>query len=307
MIKVNNKTILIAGPSGSGKSNLAIKIAQNCKGIIINADSMQIYKQLSIITARPSVEDEANTPHFLYGTVDAKKRYSVGDWFESAKDIINFSEKLDLVTIIVGGTGLYFDSLFGSLSNIPEISSKIRNKWLAIKKDKDRPYLYQQLIQLDPISATSLNENDTNRIIRALEVFEETGISIHEWRKKSGDKIISNEKSLRIFLNPEKELLNLNIKNRTNKMITINCIQEVEELIKNNIPNEFPIMKAIGVSQLAAFIDGKLNKQEVIDSINLLTKRYAKRQMTWARKKMADWEWVDPVNLNIEDILTRLT
>ena len=306
MSKVNNRTILIAGPTGSGKSNLAIKIAQKCKGIIINADSMQIYKQLSIVTARPSIEDEAHTPHFLYGTVDVNKRYSVGDWLESAKDIITFSEKLDLVTVIVGGTGLYFNSLFGSLSNIPGISDEIREKWLGIKNDMDSSYLYQQLLQLDPIAASSLNPNDSNRIIRALEVFEETGISIQEWRRNSGDKVISSHNSVRVFLNPKKDFLDLKIKNRTNRMVKKDCIQEIEELIKNNISNEFPIMKAIGVSQLAALIDGKFNKQEAIDSINLLTKRYAKRQMTWARKKMVDWEWIDPVDLRVEDILLRL-
>ncbi|MBT5640046.1 MAG: tRNA (adenosine(37)-N6)-dimethylallyltransferase MiaA, partial [Rhodobiaceae bacterium] len=211
MNKVNNRTILIAGPTGSGKSNLAIKIAQKCKGIIINADSMQIYKQLSIVTARPSIEDEANTPHFLYGNVDANKRYSAGDWLESAKDIITFTEKLDLVTVIVGGTGLYFDSLFGSLSNIPGISDKIRKKWLGIKNDMGSSYLYQQLLQLDPAVAASLNPNDSNRIIRALEVFEETGISIQEWRRSSGDKVISSHNSVRIFLNPDKDCLHLNI------------------------------------------------------------------------------------------------
>ena len=306
MNKVNNRTILIAGPTGSGKSNLAIKIAQKCKGIIINADSMQIYKQLSIVTARPSIEDEANTPHFLYGNVDANKRYSAGDWLESAKDIITFTEKLDLVTVIVGGTGLYFDSLFGSLSNIPGISDKIRKKWLGIKNDMGSSYLYQQLLQLDPAVAASLNPNDSNRIIRALEVFEETGISIQEWRRSSGDKVISSHNSVRIFLNPDKDCLHLNIKNRTNRMLQIDCIQEIEELIKNNISDEFPIMKAIGVSQLSELIDGKSNKQEAIDSINLLTKRYAKRQLTWARKKMVDWEWIDPIDLRVEDILSKI-
>ena len=290
----NYSSILISGPTASGKSRLAVWLAKKYDGVVINADAMQIYDVLSIITARPNLKSQDTIPHFLYGYVNPQIRYSVGEWQKDIARLLIFLEKINILPIIVGGTGLYFSGLLGEIAEIPDISQEIRNKWLKVKDENDTHYLHEYLKKIDPKSYEKINQNDPSRILRAIEVYEQTGISIQDWHEKQGIQTIEKSKSKFIYLCPKKEDLHLNIEKRTAEMLlNEELYSEVRDLYNLKVPPTYPSMKAIGVREVIDLIDGKINQDQLKISINNQTKRYVKRQITWAKKKMLDWDWID--------------
>jgi len=290
----NYNSILISGPTASGKSKLALDIAEKVGGVVINADSMQIYNTISLITARPSNKDMDIVPHFLYGYIDPKIRYSVGEWVSDVEPLINFLNKINKIPIIVGGTGLYFAALFGEISDIPEITAKTRLKWEGMREIKGTEALFNKLKELDPKSAATINSTDTTRIIRALEVFDDTGKSIRDWQSSPGKPIINKSKSKMIYLYPPRNVINDNIINRTSKIIGDDQLyEEIKLLSSKKISDSNPVMKAIGVKDTIAYLEDDISLETLNDRIITNTKRYVKRQLTWARKKMMDWEWID--------------
>ncbi len=290
----NYSSILISGPTASGKSKLALDIAEKVGGVVINADSMQIYNTISLITARPSNQDMDTIPHFLYGYIDPKIRYSVGEWISDIEPLINFLIKINKIPVIVGGTGLYFAGLFGEISEIPEISAKTRLKWEEIKEHKGTQALFDKLKELDPKSAATINSTDTTRIIRALEVFDDTGKSIRDWQLSPGKPIINKSLSKMIYLCPPRNVIDDNIIKRTSEIIENDQLyEEIKLLSSKKISDSYPIMKAIGVKDTIAYLEDEISIEILNDRIITDTKRYVKRQLTWARKKMMDWEWID--------------
>ena len=290
----NYSSILISGPTASGKSQLAVRLAKIYDGVVINADAMQIYDVLSIITARPNIKSQDGVPHFLYGYVNPQIRYSVGEWQKDIARLLVFLEKINILPIIVGGTGLYFSGLLGEIAEIPNISQEIRSTWLKVKDKNDTHYLHEYLKKIDPKSYKKINPNDPSRILRAIEVYEQTGVSIQDWQENAGIRLIEKSKSKFIYLCPNKDDLHFNIENRTAQMLSSEELyREVSDLRKLRVPSAYPLMKAIGVREVIDLIDGKTNQDQVKISINNQTKRYVKRQITWARKKMVDWNWID--------------
>jgi len=290
----NYSSILISGPTASGKSKLALDIAEKIGGVVINADSMQIYNTISLITARPSNKDMDTIPHFLYGYIDPKIRYSVGEWISDIEPLINFLIRINKIPVIVGGTGLYFAGLFGEISEIPEISAKTRLKWEEIKEHKGTQALFDKLKELDPKSAATINSTDTTRIIRALEVFDDTGKSIRDWQLSPGKPIINKSMSKMIYLCPPRNVNDDNIIKRTSEIIGNDQLyEEIKLLSSKKISDSYPIMKAIGVKDTIAYLEDEISIEILNDRIITDTKRYVKRQLTWARKKMMDWEWID--------------
>jgi tRNA dimethylallyltransferase len=290
----NYSSILISGPTASGKSKLALDIAEKVGGVVVNADSMQIYNTISLITARPSNKDMDTIPHFLYGYIDPKIRYSVGEWVSDVEPLINFLIKVNKIPVIVGGTGLYFAALFGEISEIPEITAKTRLKWEGMKELKGTEALFHKLKELDPKSATTINSTDTTRILRALEVFDETGKSIRDWQASPGKPIINKSTSKMIYLCPPKDMINDNIIKRTSEIIENDQLyEEIKLLSSKKISDSNPVMKAIGVKDTIAYLEDDISLEILNDRIITNTKRYVKRQLTWARKKMMDWEWID--------------
>jgi len=290
----NYSSILISGPTASGKSKLALDIAEKIGGVVINADSMQIYNTISLITARPSNKDMDTIPHFLYGYIDPKIRYSVGEWISDIEPLINFLIRINKIPVIVGGTGLYFAGLFGEISEIPEISAKTRLKWEEIKEHKGTQALFDKLKELDPKSAATINSTDTTRIIRALEVFDDTGKSIRDWQLSPGKPIINKSMSKMIYLCPPRNVIDDNIIKRTSEIIGNDQLyEEIKLLSSKKISDSYPIMKAIGVKDTIAYLEDEISIEILNDRIITDTKRYVKRQLTWARKKMMDWEWID--------------
>jgi len=290
----NYSSILISGPTASGKSKLALDIAEKIGGVVINADSMQIYNTISLITARPSNKDMDTIPHFLYGYIDPKIRYSVGEWISDIEPLINFLIRINKIPVIVGGTGLYFAGLFGEISEIPEISAKTRLKWEEIKEHKGTQALFDKLKELDPKSAATINSTDTTRIIRALEVFDDTGKSIRDWQLSPGKPIINKSMSKMIYLCPPRNVIDDNIIKRTSEIIGNDQLyEEIKLLSSKKISDSYPLMKAIGVKDTIAYLEDEISIEILNDRIITDTKRYVKRQLTWARKKMMDWEWID--------------
>ena len=289
----NYNAILISGPTASGKSHLALDIAKKYNGAIINADSMQVYKDLSIITARPSITQMSSTPHFLYGYIDPGIRFSVGDWLKNIESLLIFLEKMKILPIIVGGTGLYFSGLFGEISEIPQITQKTRIKWQQIKDNNGLKYIYTFLQRNDPLAANSINMNDPTRVIRATEVFDQTGISIRDWQKNTGNILIKKDQVKKVYLCPSKETIQSNISERIDQMVNNQLLfDEIKRIEGKDISLSYPLMKAIGVREVMEYIDGKHSLEKLKEHMNIKTKRYAKRQITWAKKKMNDWEWI---------------
>ena len=285
------KVVLLAGPTASGKSKLALKLAQNLNGEIINADSMQIYKEFSVLSSRPSKSDTKKVKHHLYGIFSVKKHFSTGDWLILAKKKINQCIKKNKTPILVGGTGLYFNAITKGISKIPQIDSKLRNNIRNLHNKIGQKNFYEKLISIDPMSKNMISSTDTQRILRAYEVKIFTNKSIYEW--------ISNTKSefldfdiRKIFINIPKEKLLKNIFERTKLMFKKKCIHEVKDFLKLEIDKSLSANKIIGVREIEEYLEGSMSMEEVIDIINIRTRQYAKRQFTWARGHMKSWKMI---------------
>ena len=291
-----SKIILISGPTASGKSNFAVRIAKKINGEIINADSMQVYKQLKILTARPNKEDQNNIKHHLYGIIDLKKNFSTGQWLKAAKNKIKEIRNRKKIPILVGGTGLYFQSLINGLVKIPEIPLKFRNKIRLTQKKIGQEKFYKQLLKIDPKIKNKFDPNDIQRTIRAFEIKSYTKISMYEWIKKTKPEFKDDE-FLKLYIDFKREELIKRISLRATKMIKEGAINEVKKFIKLKIKKDLSVNKVIGIDELTQHLNKKINLDEVRELISIKTRQYAKRQATWARSRMTYWEKINPIKI----------
>lgn len=283
--------ILITGPTASGKSGMAVELARQYDGVVINADSMQVYDTLRILTARPSVEDMQGIPHHLYGHVPAGDAYSTGLWLREVTDLVAELRKAGRMPVIVGGTGLYFKALTGGLSPMPEIPADIREGLRQRLIDVGPEPLHGELTARDPGMAAGLNLQDGQRIVRALEVLDATGQSLAALQGLAGPVIVDPARARKIVVLPERQVLHDRINGRFASMLADGAEQEVVDLLALGLSAQQPVMKAIGVSQIAMMLRGDIGREEVIALGAAATRQYAKRQMTWFRNQMDEsWE-----------------
>ncbi len=285
---MSKKIILIAGPTASGKSKLALEVAKKIKGEIINADSMQVYKEFSILSSRPSKIDLKKVKHHLYGFQPVQKHFSTGAWLKIVKKKINQCLKNKKTPIIVGGTGLYFEAITKGISKIPNVDVKTRNKTRELQKKVGQSKFYEKLLKFDPLVKNNIEPFDTQRSIRAYEVKKFTKKSIFEWYKLTKSEF-KKFKIFKIFIDTPREKLLKNISSRTEKMFKNDCIKEVIFFLNLNIEHSLSPNKIIGVREIKDYLLGVLSLTQVKELINIKTRQYAKRQVTWARGHMLDW------------------
>ena len=288
------RAVLIAGPTASGKSALALKLAGKLRGAVINADSMQVYRDLRVITARPSPQEEAQAPHLLFGHVDAAENYSAGKWRRDVAAAAAEAHAAGLVPIIVGGTGLYFKALTGGLAAVPPVPADIRTAIRARLKAEGIAPLYAELKQRDPQTAARLMPNDRSRIPRALEVFEATGRSISDWHREGMPPLIDPARTAKVFLTCERGELVKRISERFDVMLASGALDEVRALAARKLDPMLPSMKAHGVPWLIRHLAGEIALPEAAEGAKMDTRRYAKRQLTWFRNQLPEWPWVAP-------------
>ena len=294
---LKSKIILISGPTASGKSSFAIKLAKKIKGEIINADSMQVYKQLKVLSARPNPENFQSIKHHLYGFQDAKKRFSAGDWLKIANKKIIEVRKRKKIPILVGGTGLYFKALTNGLVQIPIIPIKFRNQIRNLNKKIGQNKFYKQLLKLDPLSKNKINPTDTQRSIRAFEVKKFTKKSLHDWFKNTKSNYLE-EDFFKIYIDYPRDELIERIHQRTGKMIKMGAVNEVKRFLKLKIKKQMTACKAIGVNEIQEYLSKEKKIDEIKEKISIKTRQYAKRQSTWARGHMSDWVKLKPSEIN---------
>lgn len=283
---------LIAGPTASGKSKLAMQIALKCKAIIVNADSMQVYRDLKVLTARPDDADCAAVPHRLYGFLNGGEAYSVAAWLEDMAPLVTQARQGGAPLVIVGGTGLYFRALLEGLSPVPEIPDDVRTHWRTEAAARGGPVLHDILRERDPEMAERLQPTDPQRLARALEVLDATGRSLRDWQAEAGEPLIRADESERIYLSPQREELYARCNARWDCMMASGALAEVEKLVGRQLDASLPVMRAVGVRPLAAYLSGALDLEAARHDAQTETRRYAKRQLTWARKHMISWKMI---------------
>ena len=285
---LESKIILIYGPTASGKSKFALKLAQKIDGEIINADSMQVYKELKVLSARPQKEDINKIKHHLYGFQSVKKNFSTGDWLKLAQKKIFEVKKRGKIPILVGGTGLYFKALTEGLVNFPKIPVQFRKKIRALHKNLGAKKFFLELIKEDPQVRNHLIQSDTQRVIRAYEIKKFTNKSMYEWFKNTKSEFEKND-FFKIYIDfPRTDLL-VRINERAVDMLDNGAVSEVKKFMKLKVPKVKSANKAIGINEIKEFIKKKIKIEDVIDKISIKTRQYAKRQTTWARGNMSDW------------------
>jgi tRNA dimethylallyltransferase len=287
------RPILIAGPTASGKSGLALALAERLGGIVVNADSMQVYRELSLLTARPSLEDEARAPHSLYGCVSGAEAYSAGRYAADAAQAIAAAQAQGRVPIVVGGTGLYFKALLEGLSPIPASDPEVRAFWRAEAARRPAAELHALLRARDPEMADRLMPTDRQRIVRALEVLESTGRSLADWQREPGRPVLAEAETVRLLVMPERRAQAAAIEARFDAMLAGGALAEVQSLLGHRFSAELPIMRALGVAPLAAHLAGALSLDEAAAIAKADTRRYAKRQLTWLRRNMIAWNMIE--------------
>jgi len=285
---LSKKIILIAGPTASGKSSLAIQLAKKINGEIINADSMQVYKEFKVLSSRPNDLEVKKVKHYLYGIISGKKYFSTGNWLKLAKSKINNCHKKRRIPILVGGTGLYFKSITKGMSKIPHIDSKTRNQVRTLFKRLGYKKFYEKLILLDPEVKNKILPSDSQRIQRAFEVFIKTKKSLFSWVKNTKSDF-TNFEIKKVFLKIPKEELLKKISKRTDTMFKKNCIEEVIKFNLLKLDKNLSINKLIGVREINRYLDGLISKEQCKELINIKTRQYAKRQNTWSRGHMENW------------------
>ena len=294
---LKSKIILISGPTASGKSNFSIKLAKKINGEIINADSMQVYKELKILSARPDPKDYKKIKHHLYGFHNVKNNFSTGDWLKQAIKKIKEVKKRKKTPIFVGGTGLYFKALIDGLVRIPNIPVRSRNKIRALHNDLGQKKFYQKLLKLDPKSKDKINPTDAQRSIRAYEVKQFTKKSLHDWFKNT-KSFFNKDEFFKIYIDFPRDKLIQRISKRTERMIKIGAIKEVKRFNKLKVKKDKSVNKAIGINEIREYLHDKKNLSDVIEKISIKTRQYAKRQSTWSRGNMMSWLKLLPQDLN---------
>ena len=298
-----SKIILISGPTASGKSDFAIKIAKKINGEIINADSMQVYKQLKILTARPEKKDQKKIKHHLYGVINLGKNFSTGQWLKIAIKNIRDIQRRKKIPILVGGTGLYFQSLINGLVKIPKISIKERNKVRLIQKQEGQKKFYKKLLKIDPKVRNKFDPNDVQRSIRAFEIKLYTKISMYDWFNNTKSKFKDSE-FLKLYIDFKRDELLKRISIRTIRMLEKGAIKEVKKFLKLRIKKNHSLNKVIGIDELTQYLKNQINLYEAQELISIKTRQYAKRQATWARSRMTNWKKINPIK--ISDYLKKL-
>ena len=294
---LRSKIILIYGPTASGKSQFAIELAKKINGEIINADSMQIYKELKILSARPFKKDMKDIRHHLYGFQSVKKNFSTGDWLKLANQKISILKKKKKIPILVGGTGLYFKALVDGLVDIPKIPIKYRNEIRSLHKKIGAKKFFSKLLQIDPLIKNYITEFDTQRSIRAYEIKVFTKKSMLKWFKDT-KPYFDKKDFCKIYVDlPRNQIIN-RINLRTHQMIKNGAIKEVRNFLKLKVPKMKTANKAIGILEIREFLEKKIDENRLIEKISIKTRQYAKRQSTWGRGKMSDWMKINPKNSN---------
>jgi len=286
--------ILIAGPTASGKSALALALAERLGGVVVNADSMQVYGDLRIITARPSPAEEARVPHSLYGHVDAAENYSVGRWLVDAQAALMAAAREARLPIVVGGTGLYFKALTGGLTAIPAIPADIRAAVRRRIAAEGAAALHGELSRRDPASAERIRPADGVRIARALEVIEATGRSLADWHRDGTQPAVDPDAAVKVFLEVARDELHRRIDRRFDAMLAAGALDEVRSLDARGLDPLLPAMKAHGVPWLCRHLKGEMSLAEAAEEAKKDTRHYAKRQATWFRHQLRDWMWLTP-------------
>lgn len=288
--------ILLAGPTASGKSALAIELAEGVGGVIVNADALQVYRDLRVLTARPSIEEERRVPHRLFGHAGAEESYSVGRWLSEAAAALDDARRDGRPAIVTGGTGLYFKALTEGLSTVPPIPPEIREKWRERGATEGAAVLHGILAERDPDSAAAIRPSDRTRIVRALEVLDATGVPLREWHKEASTPVVTPD-ARRFVIDIDRELLAERIGARLDAMVREGALDEVAALGRRGLDPALPIMKAVGVRELLSHIEGRASLDEALAQAKRATLQYAKRQMTWFRNQMADWPRIEAGNI----------
>lgn len=283
--------VLIAGPTANGKSRLGVEIARRCNGVVINADSMQVYDVLHLLTARPDADDMTGVSHYLYGFVNPAETFSTGRWLEAVCELLQRPELKGKTCVLVGGTGLYFRALLGGLARMPPVDAAVREKWRLFLQERGTEPLYACLMEQDPVMAQRLSPNDRQRILRALEMLETTGRSIAEWQRQNEEPLVDGARARKLVLMPKRENLAMRINARFDKMVERGALEEVRKLRAMHLDPALPAMKAIGVREFSACLDGETGLEAAVEKAKTETHRYARRQITWLRHQLeGDWQ-----------------
>ena len=294
---LKSKIILISGPTASGKSSFAIKVAKKVDGEIINADSMQVYKELKILSARPDPKKYQKIKHHLYGFHNVTKNFSTGDWLKLVSKKIKDVKRRNRTPILVGGTGLYFKALTDGLVKIPNISIKLRNQIRNMQKKLGQKKFYEKLLKLDPLSKGKINPTDSQRSIRAYEIKKFTKKSLYEWFKNTKSNYLESD-FFKVYIDYPRQELIVRINLRTGEMIENGAIKEVKNFIKLKVRKDKSANKAIGVMEIKDFLNKEKDLEQIKEKIAIKTRQYAKRQSTWARGNMMSWVKLKPQDIN---------
>lgn len=290
--RTGRRAVLIAGPTASGKSALALRRARELGGVVVNADAMQVYDVLRVLTARPAVEEMGGIPHLLYGTVAPELRFSTGDWLRAVAELLPQIDQR--VLVFVGGTGLYFEALTNGFAEVPPVPAAAVAAAEAEVRGLDRAARQQLLAARDPEMAQRLNAPDPQRVVRALAVLAATGRSLASYQEGRQPGLLAGYQLERIVLDPARAVLRARIADRFERMMENGAVEEVRRLRARDLDPSLPAMKAIGVREIGDFIDGRSSRAQVIERAVTATRQYAKRQRTWFRNRMGDWDWRDP-------------
>lgn len=283
-----NPVLIIAGPTASGKSALAIKVAQALNGVVLNCDAMQIYKDIPIIAATPNEKEKKQVEHRLFELYDCAKRGNVVEWLDLCVAEIKNLWAENRLPVVVGGTGFYIDALINGVTPIPEVPQEIRDKIRTRLQKDGLDSLYKYLLSVDEITALKIGANDKTRIVRALEIYEYTGVKVSDWYLKPLIKKLPEANFCVVKIIPSIDEIAERCKIRLDKMVfELGVIKEIETLVKRNLPEDLPAMKALGVPELSQFVRGETSLEEAIDLAKLHTRQYAKRQRTWLKNKLA--------------------
>ncbi len=290
--RIGRRAILIAGPTASGKSALAMRLAASLNGVVVNADSMQVYRDLRIITARPTQAEEASVPHRLFGHVDAAQNYSVARWLADVGREISAIEAAGHLPILVGGTGLYFRALTEGLSDIPAVPEDVRAEVRAWAEGRTAAEIHARLFEVDPVTAERLRPSDPQRNVRALEVFMATGKPLSAFHDSRSGAVLDVAACVAVFLEPDRDVLRQRIDARFDAMMAMGAGEEVEALMRRGLDPALPAMRAHGVPGLIRALRGEISVEEAVAIGKTDTRRYAKRQHTWFRHQAPAFEWV---------------